>query len=189
MAEPGPPRAAPPHPPTEALSFDDWVVARAPGLVRFATLVTGQSCDAEDVVQDVLIAIYPRWAKLQEAGTTEAYVRRAIVNRNISLWRSFRRRESLTLDASAATQGGWECESPGATPDPGSVLADADIAWRVCEQLPRVQRAAIVLRYYEDQPFAAIAEILDCTESTARSHVRRALATLRGHLEEAAAHD
>ncbi len=52
-----------------------------------------------------------------------------------------------------------------------------------------MQRAAVVLRYYEDQSFGEIARVLGCTESTARSHVRRALAVLREHLEEAAEHD
>jgi RNA polymerase sigma factor (sigma-70 family) len=48
--------------------------------------------------------------------------------------------------------------------------------------LPRKQRAAILLRYYEDCTDAEIAEVLGCTEGTVRSHISRALATLRaGH--------
>jgi len=183
VAGPGPPSGAPLDSPAESLTFDDWVAARGPALVRFAALVTGQPGDAQDVVQDVLIAVYPRWKRLQEAGTTDAYVRRAIVNRHISLWRSLRRRESPTADiALEARRLGTDTHDTA--PDPTSVLADADLAWRMCQRLPRVQRAAIVLRYYEDQSFATIAEVLGCTESTARSHVRRALAMLRAHLEE-----
>ncbi|MGH4010732.1 MAG: RNA polymerase sigma factor [Pseudonocardiaceae bacterium] len=51
-------------------------------------------------------------------------------------------------------------------------------------------RAAVVLRFYEDLSFAQIALILDCTESTARSHVHRAVAALRARLiESEASHD
>ena len=38
----------------------------------------------------------------------------------------------------------------------------ADAVWRVCSALPRRQRAAVVLRFYEDLEYAEIARILDC---------------------------
>ena len=71
---------------------------------------------------------------------------------------------------------------PSAVSDPSQALADADHAWRLCSELPPQQRAAVVLRFYEDLSFAEIAGILDCPESTARSHVHRALGTLRARL-------
>ena len=171
------------------LSFDEWVAARGPALVRFAHLLTGNLGDAQDAVQDVLISVDPKWPRLQAAGTEEAYVRRAIVNRNISIWRSFRRQETPAAyvhGLAAERAGAW---SPTTVEDASGALADAELAWRLCQQLSRVQRAAVVLRYYEDQSFGEIAQVLGCTESTARSHVRRALAVLREHLEETAEHD
>jgi RNA polymerase sigma factor (sigma-70 family) len=68
--------------------------------------------------------------------------------------------------------------------DHASAIADADVAWSLCQSLPKTQRAAVVLRYYDDQSYAQIADVLGCTESTARSHVRRALTALRTRLEE-----
>ena len=47
------------------------------------------------------------------------------------------------------------------------------------------QRAAVVLRYYEDLPDAEIAEILECSPATARSQIHRALASLRTTLTTA----
>lgn len=167
---------------TEApATFDDWVAVRGPALLRFAHLVTGNAADAQDAVQDALVAAYPRWAQLQARGTEDAYVRRAIVNRHISVWRSLRRRERPVEDVAVLA------EHPST--DPHDRLGDADVAWRLCLGLPRVQRSAVVLRYYEDQTFAQIAEVLDCTESTARSHVRRALLALRATLEGAPTDD
>jgi RNA polymerase sigma factor (sigma-70 family) len=49
--------------------------------------------------------------------------------------------------------------------------------------LPAQQRAAVVLRYYEDLEYAEIAAVLGIAEPTARSHVHRALTALRGELE------
>lgn len=172
-----------------SLTFDEWVTARGPTLVRFAHLVTGNLSDAQDAVQDVLVSVYPRWARLQEAGTEETYVRRAIVNRHISLWRSFRRREAPTAEVQVLAAERSGASSPATVQDSADALADAELAWRLCQQLPRVQRAAVVLRYYEDQSFGEIAQVLGCTESTARSHVRRALVVLREHLKETAEHD
>jgi RNA polymerase sigma factor (sigma-70 family) len=46
-----------------------------------------------------------------------------------------------------------------------------------------MQRAAVVFRYLEDRPTSEIAELLGCSESTARVHLHRArkrLSTLLG---------
>jgi len=47
--------------------------------------------------------------------------------------------------------------------------------------LPRRQRAALVMRYYEDSTDADIAAVLGCTEGTVRSHISRTLSTLRAN--------
>ncbi len=52
------------------------------------------------------------------------------------------------------------------------------------DRLSSRQRAAILLRELEDQPFAAIAESLGCSEATARVHHHRACRNLRQWLEE-----
>jgi RNA polymerase sigma factor (sigma-70 family) len=103
-------------------------------------------------------------------------VRRSIVNRHISIWRSLRRRERPVAEPA-------QMAAVPARADHASAIADADVAWSLCQSLPRVQRAAVVLRYYDDQSYAQIADMLGCTESTARSHVRRALQSLRSRLE------
>jgi DNA-directed RNA polymerase specialized sigma24 family protein len=83
---------------------------------------------------------------------------------------------------------GSRADAQDAMQDAPAAIADADVAWSFCLSLPRTQRAAVVLRYYDDQSYddqsyAQIADLLGCTESTARSHVRRALIALRARLE------
>lgn len=165
--------------PSRPSDFDAWVAARGPALVRFAHLVTGNLPDAQDVVQDALTAAYPRWRRLSERGQQEAYVRRSIVNGHISRWRSFGRRETVSADPVTARPP--YTDSVG---DHADRQADASVAWQLCQTLPRRQRAAVVLRFYEDLSFAEIGAILDCSEATARSHVHRALASLRDRLTE-----
>ena len=64
-------------------------------------------------------------------------------------------------------------------PDPSLALTEHDAVWRMLAKLPTRERTAIVLRYYEDLDYAAIAAVLGIKESTARAAVSRALASLR----------
>nr|MBA2445976.1 sigma-70 family RNA polymerase sigma factor [Nocardioidaceae bacterium] len=110
----------------------------------------------------------------------DAYVRRLIVNAHISWWRRFARRESPVAEVRGTV-------SP--TNDPGLSVPFADAVWRLCQSLPPKQRAAVVLKYYEDLTYSEIAELLRCPESTVRSHVHRALAALRDTIEEQGVRD
>jgi RNA polymerase sigma factor (sigma-70 family) len=49
--------------------------------------------------------------------------------------------------------------------------------------LPYKQRAALVLRYYEDRPEREIADVLHCRPATVRSLVHRGLASLSKVIE------
>jgi RNA polymerase sigma factor (sigma-70 family) len=53
------------------------------------------------------------------------------------------------------------------------------------DRLPQRQRAAIVLRYYEDLSEAQTAAALGCRQGTIKSLVSRGLSTLREQLEDA----
>jgi RNA polymerase sigma-70 factor (sigma-E family) len=148
--------------------FTAFVSARRPALLRFAYLATGDRSESYDLVQDALERAWPRWGALTRAGTCEAYVKRSIANGSVSRWRKMRR---LVLSADPVG------------PDAAVVQRDdTDWAWDLCGGLPRVQRAAVVLRFYEDLPYDQIALVLDCAEATARSHVHRALHALRKQL-------
>jgi DNA-directed RNA polymerase specialized sigma24 family protein len=71
-------------------SFEAFVVARTPALVRTAHAILGDRGDAQDAVQDALVALSRRWRRI-EAGEKEAYARAAVVNRCLDLLRQRRR--------------------------------------------------------------------------------------------------
>ena len=56
---------------------------------------------------------------------------------------------------------------------------EIDETWDLLATLPRDQRVALVLRYYEDLPVDEIARIMECRPATARTRIHRALAKLR----------
>lgn len=153
------------------VTFEEWVAARGQALLRFAYLVTGDRPAAEDAVQEALVSACSRWPRIRRADDPEAYVRRMIVNAHISWWRRVTRRESPVAEV--------RVDEPTRDPDSAETLA----VWELCASLPRRQRAAVVLRFYEGLAYAEIGRILDCNEATVRSQVHRALATLRARLD------
>jgi len=158
-----------------AADFDGWVTARVPGFVRFAYLITGNREAAEDAVQTALTTACAKWSRVGSMGDRDAYVRRMIVNAHVSWWRRFSRRESPVDDVRRSTS---------VTDDPAHAVTHADAVWRLCGSLPARQRASVVLKFYEDLSYPEIAALLECPEATVRSHIRRALATLRQTIEQ-----
>jgi RNA polymerase sigma-70 factor (sigma-E family) len=159
-------------------SFDAWVVARSPALLRFAFVLTGNQQSAEDALAGALATAYERWNRVSGMGDRDAYVRRVLVNAHISWWRRFRRREVPVADVRSDPR-----DAGGHAPDPAHRVSDVDLVRRLCATLPPRQRAAVVLRFYEDLRFAEIAGLLDCSEATVRSYVHRALGSLRTLIE------
>ncbi|SHH08950.1 RNA polymerase sigma-70 factor, sigma-E family [Jatrophihabitans endophyticus] len=154
---------------TIGTTFEAYVGERRGALRRFAVVLCGDPVLAEDLVQDVLARVFERWAQVSAADSVHAYVRRMLVNEFLT-WRrrTGRTRSYADLDAYL---------TPVA--DPADGRADALALVAELARLPRQQRAALVLRYYEDMPYAEIAEVLGSGENAARSNVSRALANLR----------
>jgi len=65
-----------------------------------------------------------------------------------------------------------------ATTDRGGLDAD-DPLWRAVRSLPPRQRVAVVLRHVLDRSYADIAELMSCSEATARANVHQGTKRLR----------
>jgi RNA polymerase sigma-70 factor (sigma-E family) len=149
-------------------SFEAYVAARGHALTRTAYLLTGDHGHAEDLVQSALGRVYLKWPKVSRMDSPEAYVRRVMINQHVSRWRKLRDRESLTSRPPDST-----------VPDPTESYAADDAVRDIVRGLPPRQRAAVVLRFYEDLPDAEIASLLGCSQATVRSQISRALAAIR----------
>lgn len=156
--------------------FERWATARLDRLVRFAYLVTGSQHSADDAVQTALTSACARWSRISRTDDPGAYVRRMVVNAHVSAWRRTGRREVRTAEPRPL--------SGPSRDDVAETVARDDAVWRVCRDLPPQQRAAVVLRFYEDLDYPEIARVLDVTEATVRSHVHRGLNALRHALTE-----
>ncbi|MEU7872354.1 SigE family RNA polymerase sigma factor [Dactylosporangium sp. NPDC049140] len=159
------------------MTFEEFVAARLSALVRYATVVTWDPDLAEDIVQNVLVRAQPRWAHIGRMEAPERYVHRMVVTEFLT-WR--RRRRARLLHAGESLEG---LAAP--QDDPTGRYDERDAVIRVVGTLPPRQRVVIALRFYEDQTVESIAEVLGCRVSTVRTHLGRALATLRAALPAA----
>jgi RNA polymerase sigma-70 factor (sigma-E family) len=149
--------------------FDSFVGARMGALVRFAYALTGDVGHAEDLVQTALLKVYRRRLRPDDP---ERYVRRAIVNANLSRFRRRRVPESLVdtvPDVAAGT-----VEPPG---------EQAAALQRLLAGLSPRQRTVLSLRYGADLSEAETAELLGVSPGTVKSAASRGLARLRAELE------
>ncbi len=149
--------------------FSEYMAARRPSLLRTAYLLTGDRHAAEDLVQTALAKLYLSWDKVQQREHIDGYVRRILVNENNSMWRRpWKKRETTTSELPE-------------TPTLDAEGRDTGL-WDQVQALPRKQRAAVVLRYYEQLSEAETAAVLGVSVGTVKSQTSRALATMRGRM-------
>lgn len=150
-------------------AFAEFVSARSAALHRAAYLMVGDTGLAQDLVQEALTKTYVAWPRLRDVNNAEAYTRKAITTTALT-W--FRRKgwdnERATAVLPETRHGG---HAEGVTTR--ATLMDA------MARLPPRQRAAIVLRYYDDLTEAQTADAMGCALGTVKSQVSAGLRNLR----------
>jgi RNA polymerase sigma-70 factor (sigma-E family) len=153
-------------------AFAEFVAARSAALHRSAYLMVGERQLAQDLLQEAFTKTYVAWPTLRDPARAEAYTRRVITTTAIS-W--YRRRSWQERPSDAIPEARHE----GHAED----VARREWVWTALQALPPRQRAAIVLRYYEDLTEAQTAEALGCAVGTVKSQVHAGLAALRKTLD------
>ncbi len=128
-------------------------------LVRLATLLTGSTDTAEELVMDAFSRLAPR---LEVVAEPAAYLRTSVVNGARS---HHRRLHTVRRHPVPRAAGVWDPE--------------IDELWQLLATLRPDVRACVVLRFYEDLSVPDIAAQLELPAGTVKSHLHRAIATLR----------
>jgi len=171
--------------------FRELVALRWPALVRTAFLLTGERAAAEDLVQTALTKTYVAWRRLRDPEAAEAYVRRTMVTTYTSWWRRYGRERVMAEVPSpgGGTGGGTGGGAGGGAGEPDRELEavlSRSVLWPLLAELPRGQRAVVVLRFYEDLTEVETARHLGCSVGTVKSQSSRALSRLRQRMAEQA---
>jgi RNA polymerase sigma-70 factor (sigma-E family) len=145
--------------------------------LRVAYLLTGDRALAEDLMQEAFVRVLGRFRDLRNGDAFWWYLRRTIVNLSNSHFRRLRvERAHLARERSTVL---------GMAEIGAAAVTDVEERERMRAALAGLrpqQRAAIVLRFYEDLSEAETADILGCAVGTVKSMVSRGMASLRGEL-------
>ncbi|MDQ3104034.1 MAG: SigE family RNA polymerase sigma factor [Actinomycetota bacterium] len=155
--------------------FTSYVAARQQALLRTAYVLTGDRHSAEDLLQQALAKAYLSWHRLRDPGAADGYVRKIMVNEHTGWWRRAWRRNERSTEELPEPRSGSPADSTGR-------CDERDAMWSLLQSLPPRQRAAVVLRYYEDLSEAETAAVLGCSVGTVKSQTSRAIAALRQRL-------
>jgi RNA polymerase sigma-70 factor (ECF subfamily) len=148
-------------------------------LLTFIQRMLGDRHRSEELFQEVFLAVWTQRRQYQYPRPFRAWLYGIALNKCRN---EFRRHRSfrLTLDESlpfAVTVG------PGGPAEAAVATETAAIVQTAVARLPEQQRMVVVLRVWNGLPYFEIANILDRTESTVRSEMFHALASLRKFLE------
>lgn len=149
----------------------EWVFrASFTSITRTVYLIVHDQAVAEEVTQDAFIKLLGNWSSIAGYDRPEAWVRKVAIRM-------------------AVRHVGREARRPvkeaRAQPFPPAVAAapDPDVS-RAVQQLAPMQRAVVVLHYFEDRPVLEIARTLQVSESTVKQHLYRARSRLAQSLGE-----
>jgi RNA polymerase sigma-70 factor (ECF subfamily) len=155
----------------------EWLVRRhATGLLTFLTRMVGDRHRAEELFQEVFLAVWLKRRQYQFPRPFRAWLYAIALNRCRAVFR-LRRPAAVSLDE--------EHVPPGPDDSPADHAIAAETAEQVSQavaRLPAQQRSVVVLRIYQGLAYAQIAEMIGCTEGTVRSHMHHGLVALRTSL-------
>ena len=151
--------------------FESWYLREHPKVVATLTWVAGDPHVAADATDEAFARAYANWRKVARMASPGGWVYRVALN----VVRRRMRRVALEQRT---------FEPP---PDVAPVV-DRDI-WRVVQQLPERQRAAVVLRYLLDLPEQEVAAAMGISRGTVASALAAARTRLAGWLTSEEASD
>lgn len=155
----------------------EWLFrASYPGVLRTVFLILHDRGRAEDVCQDAYLQLLEHWSTVAHYEHPEAWVRRVAIRLAVKAARREAARSPLERSAALSPT------RTAGTDDPAS-FADADLTAALLD-LPAMQRAAVVLYYYEDRPVLEVARVLQVSTSTVKQHLFRARGRLAALLGE-----
>lgn len=156
--------------------FKDKVYA-----VSLATLKNPQ--DAEDATQQTFMRVYEKLGTLNDFNAFNTWIQRIAVNESNMILR--KRKGDVSIDDETNGALVEMIEDDFMLPQEYTERDDLSRRLReIIDDLPAVQRQALVLQMYSNMSTAEIAQIMDCSENTVKSRLRYAKAHIKTEIEE-----
>jgi len=145
----------------------------------------GDDSDAEDIAQQVFIRVWKSAGRYEPTAKFTTWLFKITRNLVFNELRRRKRHPALSLDAATEDDRPMQAPDPN-TKSPDDVLLGDEMQkaiQRAIDELPEIQRMAIVLRRYDDIPYEDIGEILGLSVPAVKSVLFRARTELREKLK------
>ncbi len=167
-------------------SFENLVNDHGRQVLGTATRVLRDASLAQDVHQEVFLAVWRCWHRYNGNVNWPAYLYRATVRKALEFAR--RRACSVPIRAYLSSTREEKITPDGVTTnEPGDALRVDELQQKLAAalaRLPRRQADAFILSRLEKRETAEIARLLGCSEPTVRVHLHRAIIRLAEELRE-----
>jgi RNA polymerase sigma-70 factor (ECF subfamily) len=167
-------------------AFQSLVEQHSRDVFRLAFRITGNEMDAEDAVQETFLKAYKRLESFDGRSSFGTWLYRVTANTSIDVLRRRRRHSSrsTSLDHDAA-QGR---EPATHDPSPDRLVYSGEVKEHIhaaLNELTELERAAFVMRHFENFSLAEISRALGLRTSATKQAVFRAVKKMRKTLEPA----
>ena len=172
----------------DADAFELMVDRHQARAYRLASSILGNEADARDVSQDAFIRLYESAGRFDGRSRFSTWFYRILVNLCIDHQRRnrwWKRLSPLASPGDDPDERAFDPPSEEAGPEGEAMLKQSISRLRpALDKLSPQQRAAVLLQTQEGFTSREIAEVLKCSEATARVHVHRAITQLRKLLQK-----
>jgi len=174
---------------SQAKQFDRLVQPHLQTLFRFAHRLTGNSQDAEDLVQDVMVKLYPRTDELAQVADLRPWLNRVLYRQFVDQTRRDKRRadQPLSDHIPESEHGSFMDRHPGETLGPLGDMEQERSKQLLDEALNGLspdQRALIVMHDVDGWRQEDIAQVLEVAPGTIKSRLHRCRQALRERLSQ-----
>ena len=169
-------------------AFEDLVRREAPRLLAVARRILRNEDDARDALQDAFVSAYRSLASFEGKASLSTWLHRIVVNAALGRLRGRRRQAETPIDdlLPAFLEDGHHATPPTPWPSAETFVEDRELRESVREaidRLPDDYREILLLRDIEELDTAAVAELLEISESLVKVRLHRARQALRRLLE------
>jgi RNA polymerase sigma-70 factor (ECF subfamily) len=154
--------------------FDELVERHSAEIFAYVWRMLREPHDAEDCLQETFLRAFRSYGRVRAGTNYRAWLYKIATNTARSQWKQRTRRETRTIDLDPDLQSG---EMSVADRVERKALLVA--VTHAVEDLPDQQRAALIMRKYQELSYAEIAAALECTEAAARANVYQAVRKLQ----------
>jgi RNA polymerase sigma-70 factor, ECF subfamily len=171
-----------------AEEFDAIVRRHQRRVHRFLLMLLRDPDEADNLTQECFLRAYQNLSSFRGESSLETWLLRIaanlardhVRNRKVSFWKRL-----LGIDNEADEGLATHLATPGASPEQ-ALLAREEVRaiWEVANQLSQQQRAVFLLRFVEDMELHEIAAILGLQVGSVKTHLFRALQTVRAKLRD-----